>query len=110
MESANHQYLPVVLPAKALRTSCCCAVVVSGTMFPKTNQNRQEKKINEARRKLAENFKRQLPPSKMVFVLVMVASSLLALSPMAARGSSSRSRSSSSFVAIILACVGVGEI
>ena len=46
----------------------------------------------------------------MVFVLVMVASSLLALSPMAARGSTSISRSSRSFIAIILACVGVGEI
>ena len=46
----------------------------------------------------------------MAFVLVMVASSFLALSPMAARGRSSSSRSSRRFIAIILACVSVGEI
>ena len=77
----------MVLPAKALRTSAFCVAVNSGIMFPKTNQNNDKKMtIDEARKKIAENFMRQLPPS---FVLVMVASSLLALSPMAAGGSSS---------------------
>ena len=99
MESANHHYLWFWLP-RLCGLHPAALLLFEGQCFLRRIRIRQEKKIDEARRKIAENFKRQLPPSTMVFVLVMVASSFVALSPMAARGSTSISRSSRRFIAI----------